>query len=154
MTSRLKQILLKMVRLSSADQRWILRQLADEQLATFKRLNGLEILENAKRFRKMDIKNLAIPKDESKPLPDYCTQLATKTPLYTAIILEQGCYPWQASFLKKFDSEKQIADMLETRVPDIKEAVKQTLHDEWERTVSLDIETPSSFEHYLENTHG
>lgn len=152
MTSRLKQILLKMVRISSSDQRWILRQLTDEQLAKFKRYNGSDILESAKRFRSMDIKNLGLPTAVRTALPACCTQLATKAPLYTAIILEQGSYPWQSDFLKEFESQNQISDMLQTRVPDIKEAVKQALYSEWENTSHMYNLQP--FEDYLENVHG
>ena len=152
MTSRLKQILLKMVRISSSDQRWILRQLTDDQLAKFMRYNGSDMLESAKRFRNMDINNLAMPTITQDSLPACCTQLAIKAPLYTAIILEQGSYPWQSDFLKQFDSENLISDMMKTRVPDIKEAIKQALYSEWENTKNIDNFQP--FENYLEDVHG
>ena len=152
MISRLKQILLKMVRISSSDQRWILRQLTDDQLAKFKRYNGSDILESAKRFRNMDIKHLVMPTALQNPLPACCTQLAMKAPLYAAIILEQGSYPWQSDFLKQFDSDNLVSDMLENRVPDIKEAVKQALYSEWESTKDMDDLQP--FENYLEDVHG
>lgn len=160
MTSRLKQILLKMVQLPSADQRWILRQLPAGQLEKFKRYKGATILESAQRFRNMDIKHLAMPTEVPNSLPAWSTQLALKNPLYTAIILEQGSYPWQSLFLEQFDSRTLIADMLETRVPDIKEPVKQALYDEWENNISPasqevpGVENLLSFENYLEKVHG
>lgn len=159
MTSRLKKILFKMVHLPTADQRWILRQLPAEQLAIFKRYQGLDLLEKAQQFRKLHFENTALP--ESEPLPGYCTQLAMKTPLYTAIILEQGSYTWQSLFLKQFDSDHRIAALLETKVPDIKTAVKIELYNEWQSRIDYAITGPnsktenhSSFEDHMENAHG
>lgn len=182
MTNQLKQIMLKMVRLSATDQRWILRQLPDEQLARLKNHQGLDLLDSAQRFRKLNVTNLALPATIPKPLPLYCAQLAMKAPLYIAIILEQGDYPWQSLFLQQFDSEKRIAAMLENRVPDIKLSVRQALYEHWGsniedpalipdswipwtscetllkdgiiQQVENTTENDGSFEAHLENAHG
>lgn len=159
MTSQLKRILLKMIHLPSADQRWILRQLTAEQRDIFQRYHGFDLLEKAQRFRKLHLENTTTP--ESEPLPGYCTLLAMKAPLYIAIILEQGSYPWQSLFLKQFDSEHRIAALLDTKVPDIKAAVKIELFNEWQSRIDFVItgpnsktENPYSFEDHMESAHG
>jgi len=135
-----------MARLPSSDQRWILRQLPTEQLLTFKRYQGLELLQAAKRFRRLKIKHLALPLDSPKPLPACCQQLASKAPLYVAIVLEQGSYSWQAQFLQQFDTDAAIRTFLENQVPDLKNLVKHKVFREWEKTLS--------FEEHLEDCYG
>lgn len=146
MSSELKQILLNMARLPLSDQRWILRQLSSQQLQTFKRYQGLNLLAAAKRFRKLNTKHLTLSLDVPNPLPACCQQLASKAPLYAAIVLEQGAYSWQTLFLQQFDPDNAIKLLLENQVLDIKTPVKQALFREWENTLS--------FEEHLGNIHG
>lgn len=144
--SKLKQILLNIARLPSSDQRWVLRQLSGEQRVTLEQKHGLKLLQSAQRFRKLKTKNLFLPLASPQPLPAYCQQLATKAPLYIAVVIEQGSYPWQALFLQQFDKDGIIKSSLETHVPDIKRLVKEALFSEWENSISFDA--------YLENGHG
>jgi hypothetical protein len=146
MSSQLKQILLKMVRLPLADQRWILRQLSNKQLQTFERWQGLQLLTAAKRYRKLNTKQLVLSDEPPQPLPDCCQQLANKAPLYVAIVLKLGDYPWETLFLQQFDTNNTIKKLLENQVPDIKLPVKQALFSDWESTLS--------FEEQLGNIHG
>ena len=147
MVNRLKEILLTMAQLPGADQQWILQQLPIKALETFKAKQGLTLLQQARRFRSLKTNKLAIPFEKSSlSLPDYCQQLATKSPLYVAIILEQGNYPWTANFLKQFDNHKLISTALENHTPDIKFTIKQALFNEWNSLYS--------FERYLDDQHG
>ena len=136
MIKQLKQILINVARLPSSDQRWIVRQLSSNQLTTLKQWRGLELLQNAQRFRSLKpIQVDATP----NPLPAYCKLLATKAPLYAAIVLEQGSYPWRSLFLKRFDTDGAIQSLLANQVADIKPLVKQALLSEWENSLSFDM---------------
>lgn len=136
-----------MAQLPPADQRWILKQLSTKALEKLKAKQGLTLLKEAQRFRGLKTNKFVMPVDNFLPsLPDYCQQLATKSPLYIAIILEQGNYPWQAAFLKQFDNHHLISRALENHAPDIKLTIKQALCNEWD---SL-----NTFEHYLSDKHG
>lgn len=152
MDKNFKELLVKIARLPRADQRWILRQLSDDQLSTFNQNQGMELLEEAQRFRNLKTKNLLTlmnnPQtlDEKDPLPLFCEQLAKKNPLYAAVVIEQGGYPWESIFLQKFDSDGLIKKSLENQVPDLKALVKNTLFKEWEQSLS--------FENHLENENG
>jgi len=144
--SKLKQILLNIACLPSSDQRWILRRLSDKQRATLEQKHGLKLLHSAQRFRKLKTKNPGLPLASPEPIPSYCQKLATKAPLYIAVVIEQGSYPWQALFLQQFDKDGVIKSSLETHVPDIKTLVKEALFSEWENSISFDA--------YLESGHG
>lgn len=91
-------------------------------------------------------KNNITPQDPVPVLPVDCQLLAGKCPLYVAIVLEQGTYPWKNEFLKQFDSAGHISAALEDKVCDIKPSVKQALLQDWESHLS--------FEAYLEGAHG
>ena len=65
-------------------------------------------------------------------LPDYCQQLANKSPLYVAIVLEQAAYPWEDQFLDQFDSDGVIRNALANQVVDIKPLTRQRLFRDWE----------------------
>ena len=144
--TKLKQIMLKIARLPSSDQRWILRKLSSDKQETLQQWQGLKLLQEARRFRKLKPKNPCIRLDAPPALPAYCQQLATKSPLYIAIVIEQGFYPWRALFLQQFDKNGLINTSLEQHVPDIKPLIKQALFSEWEIALS--------FESHLENGHG
>ena len=134
------------------DQRWILRQLSEEQLAAFNKNLGPELLQEAQRFRTIKASDhaslLDAPKsmEEQEVLPSFCHQLATKAPLYAAIVIEQGNYPWETLFLQQLDSNGLVRHSLETQVPDLKPAVKALIAQEWEQSLS--------FESYMEHENG
>lgn len=145
MTRALKQILLDIARLSSSDQKWILASLSPEHRTLFEQQQGLELLTDARRFRKVKQTPLLLTESPSA-LPDYCQQLATKTPLYIAIVIEQCDNPWKASFLQQFDQNGIINTLLNNEVRDIKPLVKQAIAKEWESSLT--------FEAHLERNHG
>lgn len=136
MIKQLKQILVNIARIPTSDQRWIIRRLTTEQLATFNRWQGKKLLHDAQRFRALKRIRFEVSQN---PLPVYCKQLAAKAPLYTAIILEQGSYPWHSIFLKRFDKDGAIKALLDNQVSDIKPLVKQTLWNEWENSLSFEM---------------
>ena len=135
----LKQILLKIARLPSSDQRWILHRLSNQQRATLTHWPGLKLLQRAQHFRTLKIHYHDAPLNPPITLPACCQHLSTKAPLYVAIVIEQGLYPWTTLFLQQFDQDGLIKASLENHVPDIKPLVKQALFSEWEH---------SSAEHY------
>lgn len=145
MTNSLKPLLLKIASLKPCDQQWILQQLPDTLAHKFQQKKGLQHLAMARRFLGLtpcdDLSTVTI-----NPLPDYCHMLAHKAPLYVAIILEQGNYPWEKRFLCQFDEFKTIDDALNRHLADIKPAVKKAVWQEWQHTLSFDqyLENPSS----------
>lgn len=136
MIKQFKQMLVTIARIPSSDQRWIIRQLTTEQLATFNRWQGSKLLKDAQRFRKLKLKRFDVPPN---PLPIYCKQLAAKAPLYTAIILEQGSYAWHSIFLNRFDKNGVVKALLDKQVSGIKPSVKQALWNEWENSLSFEM---------------
>lgn len=147
MTNSLKQILFKVARLPSIDQHWILRRLSSTELNTLNQYHGLKLLKEAQRFRRLKPNDACLVlKEAVNPLPAWCQRLAQHAPLYAAIIIEQGSYPWSNVFLKQFDVDGRIQDVLEHQVLDIKPGVKQAIFSEWERSVS--------FEDLLDESHG
>lgn len=141
MINSFKRILLAMAKLPRADQRWIIKQLSPTFRETFEKYDGFNTLQKARQFR-----SLAIPEPCQKPvLPGYCERLAQKSPLYIAIVLEQGDYPWHDSFLLQYHIRHSIQSLL-PHVAHIKLAVKQALFNEWEEHLS--------FESYLEEGCG
>ncbi len=87
-----------------------------------------------------------MPSDPPIGLPVYAQKLATRAPLYAAIVIEQGNYPWEVLFLNQFDTTGAIQRLLESQVVDIKVDVKQTVFKTWEDALS--------FEQHLEASHG
>ena len=145
MTKQLKNIILAIAKLPATDQRWILKQLTPAQRTTFKQFDGLIHLKHAQRFRALSLPKQPV-NQPPEPLPDICTVLMNKSPIYIAIVLEQGLYPWKATFLQQFDKDNRIKDTLEQKISHIRPLVKQALFNEWEKNLS--------FESFLENTHG
>lgn len=136
-----------MARLPSADQRWILRRLSKTEHQTLKRWNGLTLLRDAQRFRALKINDLHLPPAPTPTiLPACCLELAAKTPLYAAIIIEQGNYSWAAQFLDECDPGGAIQAALENQVQDLKPIVKQAVCNEWEQSIS--------FVSLLDDAHG
>ncbi len=152
MANELKEIILKIACLPASSQRWIMRRLTNEQLELFNQHQGLKHLAEAKRFRKLkgytpNPSIAAIGNSESTiNLPVYCQTLLKKSPLYAAVVMEQGAYPWQALFLQQLDSEGLIKNALHNEVPDLKPLIKTALFNEWEDSIS--------FKSYLELEHG
>ena len=135
---KFKQILLNIARLPSLDQHWILRRLSNEQRVILERWQGLTLLQQAQGFRTLKTSRFIKPSDDSPPMPALCQQLATKSPLYAAIIIDQGLYPWSTLFLQQFDKDGVIKTCLDNHVRDIKPLVKQTLFSEWENAISFE----------------
>ncbi len=145
MNSHLKQILLKIARLPKADQYWINQQLSQQQKQVFSALKGEQLLLKARGFSKLRSKNLS-SSPLAPPLPSYCQLLADKSPLYIAIVLQEGRYSWQDYFLKTFDSQRLISNLLETKVSNIKSSTKKALFQQWQDSISFDS--------LLRNNHG
>ncbi|KTD25837.1 MULTISPECIES: hypothetical protein [Legionella] len=147
MSNQLKSILLKIAHLSKADQRWIISQLSTAEKALFIRQKGEELLQHAQHFRKLRGAIASFIPIDSLP-GQLCKRLSTHSPLYIAIILEQGQYDWHEDFLRRFDHEGTIKHLLKTQVKRLKSSPKQALFSHWENTSSL------SFDHSVENSHG
>lgn len=145
MTNTLKPILLEIASLKQRDQQWILKQLPEELARKFNQKKGLQLLATARRFLGLKARD-NLPKVSISPLPSYCQALANKSPLYIAIILEQGNYAWKNNFLSQFDDSKAVNMALDTQLIDIKLAVKALVWQEWQQTLS--------FDQHLENDHG
>lgn len=147
MIKQLKHIMFNIARLPSVDQRWILRHLSATEMKTLNTWQGLKLLKDAQRFRSLKACDLSLSLNEApEPLPAFCKDLATETPLYAAIIIEQGRYPWKNLFLSQFDTQGAIKASLENQVLDIKPRVKEAVFTEWENSIS--------FERLLEDAHG
>ena len=144
MIKQLKHLLINIARLSLQDQQWILQRLTPAQRITFKKWDGLKLLNDAQRFR--TLRPYAVCSDVAKPLPAYCQQLAAKPPLYAAIIMEQGSYPWKNLFLEQFDSTGAIQKLLHHEVTAIKPQVRAAVFNEWKQSLS--------FESHLDTLHG
>lgn len=142
----LKKILVQIARLPARDQRWILKQLPHTAHATLSRLDGLALLKEAQRFRTLTPQDICMPKEPDIRLPAYAQTLAGRAPLYTAIVLEQGHYPWGVLFLNQFDTTGAIQRSLESHVMDIKPSVKQSVLKAWDDSLT--------FEQHLETSHG
>ena len=145
MTSHLKPILLKIARLPEIDQRWIVKHLPEDARIKFTLCDGLTLLKEAKRYR-LVTPNQVKPIAKAPELPRCVSLLASKTPLYIALIIEQGNYSWKEAFLKKFDKEGLIVKQLEQEVHDIKPLSKQALFAEWQSNLA--------FEDLMESAHG
>lgn len=137
----LKQILIKMARLSRRDQRWILNALSPTQKKLFQQVQGKSLLLKAWRFRHLQ-EQVFMNTDLS---PAQRT-LANYSPLYIAIVLEQGQYPWQDSFLQCIDCDGMIKALLTREVKKLKPTPKQKVFSQWQ--------SHFSFENQLESHHG
>ena len=142
----LKKILVQIARLPARDQRWILKQLSSTAQSTLSRWDGLALLKEAQRFRTLPPQDICISNEPAIVLPAYAQTLAMRAPLYAAIVIERGDYPWGFLFLKQFDKTGAIKRLLENQVFDIKTDVKEALFKAWEDSLS--------FEHHLEASHG
>ncbi len=131
MNKQLQNILLNIAQLPAADQRWILRNLPENSRKTLNRWQGLEFLLDAQRFPSRS-KLEEHPSSAQPGLPG----LDNKSPLYAAIVLEQGGFP----------KPDDVDDAIMNQVLAIKPLVKQAVFNEWETAVS--------FERLLGDMHG
>jgi hypothetical protein len=140
MDNQLKQLLLKIAALRIGDQRWLLKQLTPQQKRMFSYHKGTSLLYEARRFA-----NLPLPTNQpSKPcLPDLCSELKNQSPLFVAIILEQGRFSWENKFLAEYPLSLPI-DL----VNELKAATKSTLFHQWQKTLNfaeqLEVENGSN----------
>lgn len=147
MIKALKEILIKIARLSKADQRWVLQQLSERQTTLFNQKQGKQLLQESRRFRKLTLQT----KDATTPsplLPFYCQNLAHSPSLYIAIILEQGKFSWEKEFLQGFDPQAEIKEAMANSLPLLKDATKKLLFEQWQLK-RADL----SFATYLEQQH-
>lgn len=150
MNNYLKQILLKIARLSKADQRWIISKLAKKEAQLFNQAQGEQLLQYANHFRKL--KKAATEPQKSSLFPvcekgeNIGSQLAYLPKLYIAIVLDQGNYAWHENFLCRFDTDGSISHLLNTHIKLLKQATRQALFKQWQATFS--------FSEAMENNHG
>lgn len=137
MNKTFESLLLKMARLPAVDLHWVLNQLTETNRRAFKRHHGFHFLKMAHG----KIERNTPPPEPKETLPGIGVALAKKAPLYAAVILEQGQYPWAPLFLAQKDTSGLIQVALNQDVLDLKPAVKLALWQEWEASFS--------FEHYL-----
>lgn len=141
MITKLKKILLKIALIPKKDQEWLLSQLSPAEKTQFQKAKGLELLEQALRFRNLAHEKCA-PSLPPKRLPDFCEQLRLKDPLYLAIILEQTTGDWQQHFASSIIQEETISVQLKQ----LKPATKALIRQQWESTLD--------FSEQLECNHG
>lgn len=126
-----KRLLLQMARLPKRDRQWIIRQLPDSAHETWLKHRGAALLNAAQRFQTLTIDDACIP-TEIAALPPQACALATQPPLYIALILTQGQFPWTRLFLTTWDAQGAIKMAMENEAPCIKPAVQQALFNAWE----------------------
>lgn len=142
MNKQLKKLLMSMAKLRAKDQQWIINQLSCEQQQRFAQLQGPKLLQQAAKFKRLK----TIPTDNTNQmniiLPEFCAELAEQEPLFVAIILEQGCFSWQALFISQYQHTPPSPQQLQR----IKDATKAHLFQQWQQQLS--------FQGQLECEHG
>lgn len=148
MNKTLESILLKITRLSASHQRWILNQLPNIQRLSLHQHQGYQFLHDAiQKIKRAPVsQQINDLSPSNRLLPFYCEQLATKSPLYAAIIIEQSEPSWIPQFLSTYDQDGIIQNLLKTQVLNIKPHVKKFVFNEWQQSIR--------FEDYLEESHG
>ena len=124
--TELKPLLLKIASLPLKDQRWLLKQLTPQQRTCFAQHQGVSLLEKARRFAGIPIPQM---KSAEPMLPDLCSELANQPPLYVAIILEQGAFPWAKMFLTSYQQHHNLQTLPDTQL--LKPATKAALFKQW-----------------------
>lgn len=145
MNNEFKKILLKLVKLSRTDQRWILNQLTPCQRAHFEQLQGTALLKDAYKFRHLTY-SWPTSTPDTPALPTVCQKLSQEEPLFIAIILEQGQFAWEEIFLHQCQHQVQIEEQYHTQVPQLKPATKYYVFQQWQQQLS--------FSEQLETAHG
>lgn len=133
---KLKPLLLKIANLPLKDQRWLLRQLTPQQRTLFVRNQGPSLLKTARRFAKVPLANGNV---QQPKLPELCQDLNTHSPLYSAIILDQGHFRWKKAFIAQ-------RELSLPEVHHIKPGTKAALFRHWSEQFS--------FEDHLEVSDG
>lgn len=142
MNKQLKQLLLTLAKMSTRDQRWIIEQLPPELQQRFIQLQGPDFLQQAAKFKSVAKMPTQDNGSLAAELPEFCEQLASNAPLFIAIILEQGCFSWQALFFKHYDCIQATLQQLKS----IKSATKAHLFNQWQQQFS--------FEELMGDEHG
>lgn len=142
MNKQLKKLLVNIAQLRAKDQLWIINQLSCEQQHQFAQLQGPKLLQQAAKFKRLT----AIPTHDTNQLdiilPEFCAELAQHEPLFIAIILEQGCFSWQALFTSQYQYTQPSPQLLQR----IKDATKAHTFQQWQQQLS--------FQEQLECEHG
>lgn len=128
--NKFKKILLQIATLSLADQKWILNQLPEQQQEQFSQLQGTTLLNQAQRFRHIDCTEINQETTEYQ-LPALCHNLAQQDPLFIAIILEQGQFPWENQWLETHIQGEKIKG-LNHLVQSIKPATRLCAFRQWQ----------------------
>ncbi|RAP36955.1 hypothetical protein B1207_05865 [Legionella quinlivanii] len=116
--NNLQDIVSAIGKLALRDQRWILSKLPEAKKKQ---------LDNMSENQKAAVSNTMIEDD----LPGFCRSLATKDPLYIAIILEEGQFIWKEQFLNEFNLLDRI-NSIETSLANISNTSKSLVYAEWE----------------------
>lgn len=145
MTNSFKTLLLKIARLKTSDQQWLLAQLTPTQKEQFNKKKGEEWLKSARRFRKLPLDKLPTIEPQ-EVLPNFCQELNNQSALFIAIVLEQGQFNWQEQFLASSLKKNQIQQLTESVLAQLKPATKLCLFKEWQK------QWP--FSDHLESHHG
>lgn len=138
MSNSFKRLLLSIASLPFSDQHWILNRLSAEHLSRFEHQEGMKYLQQARRFRRIRSQLEDHSPIVNESLPDDCYELSKQSPLYIAIILEEGRFPWGNEFLKQFDRNGSIHSLMMHPVKRIKPRVKQAIFQDWEEGLSFD----------------
>ena len=142
MNKSFKTLLLKIAALPLKDQKWVLSQLSPKQQQQFAQWQGNSLLSKARKFRYLSCPQIP----EITQLPALCQDLATQPPLYIALILEQGEFIWEASFLQSHAQEEQIRQLKQEAICLMKPATKKALFKQWRSQLN--------FTDQLEGHHG
>lgn len=142
MNEQLKRLLVSLAKLRTKDQQWIIDQLSPEQQQQFVQRQGPELLQQAAKFKRLNTFQTPATHKAKIDLPGFCAKLAQHEPLFIAIILEQGCFSWQASFVSQYYCSQLPTEQLQH----IKQATKSHLFEHWQQQLS--------FQEQLEYKHG
>jgi hypothetical protein len=146
MNKEFKTLLLKIAKLPKQDQQWVLKQLPHTQIQQFEQLQGYALLKQAGQFRTLSYSETKPPSSKDITLPAWCEPLKKQTPLYIAIILEQGQFNWTDTFLNTTEQKNEIHQLITDAVIKIKSATKLALFQHWQSQLDFDEQ--------LESAHG
>lgn len=136
MNNAFKRLLLRIAKLTRADQKWLLSQLSPQHKQRFIRLKGHNLLDDARRFR--GLSQDAIPKiQKPKALPSFCDALELQPPLYVAIVLEQGQFDWADAFLAQSKQKNEIEHTVNTTLKTLKPETKQHILTLWQKQLDF-----------------
>lgn len=136
MNNEFKTLLLKIAKLPAGDQQWLLNQLTPKKKELFNAFHGELLLNEARKFRTLPIPELK-KIQQMAHLPLFCNDLTSRSPLYVAIILEQGQFHWKKTFLESCAQEDNIQSKLTHEVNSLKQATKLALFKLWQEQLSF-----------------